>query len=204
MAASYQVVLRAMEEGMEEVMGTPMVMIFVPANTREAEKTGDAIQILQDAIQILQDACGGRDSDKLQKALCLIQVPCAKGAALALENIIEVTARCDAASGALGAVKAAERTTRDLVVLRCLASYGGATGFVPDDPWGRHAMLDAAELAFGHALSRDLKAALCLSFHKLIPATMRPATAKAKAKARPAMAKAKAKAKARPARPATA
>ena len=193
MAASYQVVLRAMEEGMEEVMVTPMVMIIVPANTREAEKKDDAIRILQDAIQILQP---GRDSGKLQKALCLIQVPCAKGAALALKHVMEVAARCDDDS-ALGAVKAAERTTRDLVVLRCLASYGGATGFVPDDPWDRHLMLDAAELAFGHALSRDLKAALCLAFSK-----MRPATAKAKAKARPATAKAKAKA--RPARPATA
>ena len=86
--------------------------------------------------------------------------------------------------------------------MRCLASYGGATGFVPDDPWDRRAMLDAAELAFGHPLSRDLKAALCLAFHKMRPATVRPATAKAKAKARPATAKAKAKA--RPARPATA
>ena len=196
MAASYPVVLRAMEEGMEEVMVTPMVMIIVPANTREAEKKGDAIRILQDAIQILQP---GQDSGKLQKALCFIQVPCAKGAALALEHIMEVAARCDDDS-ALGAVKAAERTTRDLVVLRCLASYGGATGFVPDDPWGRHAMLDAAELAFGHALSRDLKAALCLAFHKLRPPTFLPcAKAKAKAKARPATAKAKAKA-----RPATA
>ena len=199
MAASYPVVLRAMEEGMEEVMVTPMVMIIVPANTREAEKKGDAIRILQDAIQILQP---GQDSGKLQKALCLIQVPCAKGAALALKNIMEVAARCDDDS-ALGAVKAAERTTRDLVVLRCLASYGGATGFVPDDPWDRHAMLDAAELAFGHALSRDLKAALCLAFHKLRPPTAAAkAKAKAKAKARPATAKAKAKA--RPARPATA
>ena len=203
MAASYPVVLRAMEEGMEEVMVTPMVMIIVPANTREAEKKGDAIRILQAAIEILQNACGGRDSDKLQKALCLIQVPCAKGAALALENIIEVTARCDDA-GALGAVKAAERTTRDLVVLRCLASFGGATGFVPDDPWDRHAMLDAAELAFGHPLSRDLASALCLAFHKLRPATVRPATGPPRSRPRRAMVKAKAKAKARPARPATA
>ena len=86
--------------------------------------------------------------------------------------------------------------------MRCLASFGGATGFVPDDPWDRHAMLDAAELAFGHPLSRDLKAGLCLSFHKLRPATVRPATASARP--RRAMAKAKAKANARPARPATA
>ena len=215
MAASYPVVLRAMEEGMEEVMGTPMVMIFVPANTREAEKTGDAIQILQDAIQILQDATREAEKTedaiqilqdacrKLQKARSLIQVPCAKGAALALENIIEVTARCDDA-GALGAVKAAERTTRDVVVLRCLASFGGATGFVPDDPWDRHAMLDAAELAFGHALSRDLKAALCLAFHKLRPPTAFLGPGPPRSRPRRAMVKAKAKAKARPARPATA
>ena len=179
------------------------------ANTREAEKTGDAIQILQDAtreaektedaIQILQDACR-----KLQKARSLIQVPCAKGAALALENIMEVTARCDDASDALGAVKAAERTTRDLVVLRCLASFGGATGFVPDDPWDRHAMLDAAELAFGHALSRDLKAALCLAFHKLRPPTAFLGPGPPRSRPRRAMVKAKAKAKARPGRPATA
>ena len=173
MAASYPVVLRAMKEGMEEVMVTPMVMIIVPANTREAEKKGDAIRILQDAIQILQP---GRDTGKLQKALCLIQVPCAKGAALALKNIMEVAARCDDAN-ALGAVKAAERTTRDVVVMRCQPQ---------DAPRHRHAMLDAAELAFGHPLSRDLKAALCLAFHKMRPATVRPATAKAKAKARPA------------------
>ena len=202
MAASYPVVLRAMEEGMEEVMGTPMVMIIVPANTREAEKKGDAIRILQDAIHILQDACGGRDSDKLQKALCLIQVPCAKGAALALKNIMEVAARCDDAD-ALGAVKAAERTTRDVVVLRCHASvnvWALPWDVVPQDgPWDSERMLDAAELAFGHPLSRDLKAALCLSFHKLRPATVRPAKAKAKANARPAMAKANAKAEARPA-----
>ena len=203
MAASYPVVLRAMEEGMEEVMGTPMVMIFVPANTREAEKTGDAIQILQDAIQILQDATREAEKTedaiqilqdacrKLQKALSLIQVPCAKGAALALENIIEVTARCDDA-GALGAVKAAERTTRDVVVLRCHASvnvWALPWDVVPqDDPWDSERMLDAAEMAFGHELSRDLKAASCLAFSK-----MRPATAKAKAKARPATAKAKAR-----------
>ena len=183
MAASYQVVLRAMV--------TPMVMIIVPANTREAEKKGDAIRILQAAIEILQNACGGRDSDKLQKALCLIQVPCAKGAALALKNIMEVAARCDDAD-ALGAVKAAERTTRDVVVLRCHASvnvWALPWDVVPqDDPWDSERMLDAAELAFGHELSRDLKAALCLAFSK-----MRPATAKAKAKARPATAKAKAR-----------
>ena len=177
-----------------------MVMFIVPANTREVEKKEDAIRILQDAIEILQDAI---EIIQLRMAISLMNVPCTKGAALALKNIMEVAARCDDAD-ALGAVKAAERTTRDVVVLRCLASFGGATGFVPDDPWDRHAMLDAAELAFGHPLSRDLKAALCLSFHKLRPATVRPATAKAKAKARPAMAKAKAKAKARPARPATA
>ena len=200
MAASYQVVLRAMEEGMEEVMVTPMVMIIVPANTREAEKKGDAIRILQDAIQILQP---GQDSGKLQKALCFIQVPCAKGAALALKNIMEVAARCDDDS-ALGAVKAAERTTRDVVVLRCLASFGGATGVVPDDPWDRHAMLDAAELAFGHALSRDLKAALCLAFHKLRPPTFLPRPGPPRPRPRRGPATAKAKAKARPARPATA
>ena len=185
-----------------------MVMIIVPANTREAEKTGDAIRILQDAIQILQDACGGRDSDKLQKALCLIQVPCAKGAALALKNIMEVTARCDDASDALGAVKAAERTTRDVVVLRCHASvnvWALPWDVVPqDDPWDSERMLDAAELAFGHALSRDLKAALCLAFHKLRPPTAFLGPGPPRSRPRRAMVKAKAKAKARPARPATA
>ena len=173
-----------------------MVMFIVPANTREVEKKEYAIRILQGAIEILQDAV---EIIQLEMAISLMNVPNTKGAALALKNIMEVAAKLPNDADPLGAVKAAERTTRDVVVLRCLASFGGATGFVPDDPWDRHAMLDAAELAFGHPLSRDLKAALCLSFHKLRPATVRPATAKAKAKARPAMAKAKAKAKARPA-----
>ena len=137
----------------------------------------------------------------------MTQVPCAKGAALALKNIMEVAARCDDDS-ALGAVKAAERTTRDLVVLRCLASYGGATGFVPDDPWDRRAMLDAAELAFGHPLSRDLASALCLAFHKLRPPEAHQGQAQGVGPPRPrprrGPATAKAEAKARPARPATA
>ena len=172
MAASYPMVLRAMQEGMEEVMGTPMVMNIVPANTREVEKKEDAIRILQDAIEILQDAI---EIIQLRMAICLIQVPCTKGAALALKNIMEVAAELPNDADALGAVKAAERTTRDVVVLRCHAPVNAG-----DDPWDRHAMLDAAELAFGHALSRDLKAVLCLAFHKMMPAT---AKARAKAKA---------------------
>ena len=135
----------------------------------------------------------------------MIQVPCAKGAALALKNIMEVAARCDDAD-ALGAVKAAERTTRDVVVLRCHASvnvWALPWDVVPqDDPWDSERMLDAAELAFGHPLSRDLASALLLAFHKLRPATVRPATGPPRSRPRRAMVKAKAKA--RPARPATA
>ena len=144
-----------------------VALCLLPDTPRAAEDTQDAIDILTDAIVILQDAQDARGSDALKKARCLLQVPCAKGAALALNNILEVIARWDVAD-ALGAVKAAERTVRDVVVLRCLSQA---------EPWDRPAFIANAAEAFCRPLrleagelcseDRERKALLSLSFHKL-------------------------------------
>ena len=82
--------------------------------------------------------------------------PCAKSGASALIAIGDVAQRCDKA--ALGAVKAAERAVRDVVVLRCQSQ---------DNPGDRFAFILNAEEAFGQPLGRELRAVLSIAFHKL-------------------------------------
>ena len=76
-----------------------------------AEKTRYAIWSLEAAEE------GGGDA--LGEARRLLEAPCAKCAASALMAIDDVAKSRD--TGALGAVKAAERAVRGVVVLRCLS-----------------------------------------------------------------------------------
>ena len=130
----------------------------------EAEKTRDAIQSLRTALGALggrlrqggfRDKCGG---DLVKDALYLLEFgwPSPKNAANALIMIGYVADSCD--EEAAGAVKAAERAVRDVVVLRCRSQA---------DPGDRGAFLNAAVEAFGRPLERELEACLILAFHKL-------------------------------------
>ena len=147
-----------------------------------AEKTRDAIQSLGTAL----GAWGGRGyrdelgGDALREARSLLERSpwTAKSAFSALIKIGEVAETCD--EEALGAVKAAERAVRDVVVLRCCPQA---------EPANRGAFLEAAEEAFGSPLDRELQAVLLLAYHKI-------ARCQAQAKAE---AKTEAKAKANPA-----
>ena len=69
--------------------------------------------------------------------------------------IADAAKSCD--KEALGAVKAAERAVRDVVVVRCRSRA---------EPGDRGAFLEAAEEAFGRPLDRELRAVLLLAYHK--------------------------------------
>jgi len=107
---------------------------------------------------------GGREAwggDCLREARHLLEAPSAESAASALIMIGDVSRSCDVE--AIGAVKAAERAVRDVVVLRCRSQA---------DPGNREDFLDAAEEAFGRrglGLERELQACLLLAYHKLRP-----------------------------------
>ena len=142
----------------------------------ESEKTREAIQSLGTALE----AWGGRGArgyreelggDALREARSLLERSpwTAKSAFSALIKIGEVAETCD--EEALGAVKAAERAVRDVVVLRCRHQ---------DQPTDRSAFLAAAVEAFGGPLGPELKSVLLLAHHKIFKAE-----AKAKAKAAP-------------------
>ena len=103
-----------------------------------------------------REAWGG---DRLREALRLLEAPSAKSAASALILIGDVSRSCD--QDALGAVKAAERAARDVVVLRCRSQA---------DPGNREEFLLAAEEAFGRRVwGRDTERQACLklAYHKL-------------------------------------
>ena len=128
---------------------------------READKTEDAIRLL-----VAAEGAGG--GDELGEARGLLQTPCAQSAANALIAIGHVATNCDAET--LGAVKAAERAVRDVVVLRCCAPGGG----VLDVDEG--AFLEAAEVAFNKPLrggfmmgkeDQDLRSVLLMAYYKL-------------------------------------
>ena len=133
----------------------------------EAEKTRDAIQSLRTAL----GALGGRltqggfrdkwSGDFLREAIYLLELdwPSAKNAARALIMIGCVADSCD--EEAEGAVKAAQRAVRDVVVLRC-CSVSEARNL--------ETFILAAEEAFGRGgepLYRELQSLLLLAYHKL-------------------------------------
>ena len=133
----------------------------------EAEKTRDAIQSLRTAL----GALGGRLSqggfrdklgfDFLREAIYLLELdwPSAKNAANALIMIGYVADSCD--EEAEGAVKAAQRAVRDVVVLRCCSV---------SEARNRETFILAAEEAFGRRgepLDHELNAVLLLAYHKL-------------------------------------
>ena len=133
----------------------------------EAEKTRDAIQSLRTALGAL--GCrliqgGFREKwgfDFLREAIYLLELdwPSAKNAARAHTMIGCVADSCD--EEAEGAVKAAQRAVRDVVVLRCRSV---------SEPRDREAFILAAEEAFGRRgepLNRELQALLILAFHEL-------------------------------------
>ena len=100
-----------------------------------------------------REAWGG---DCLREALRLLEAPSAKSAASSLILFGDVSQSCD--QDALGAVKAAKKAVRDVVVLRCCCQVGTVD---------RSAFLEAAEEAFGSGLDRELRAQLLLAFHKI-------------------------------------
>ena len=125
---------------------------------READKTEDAIRLL-----VAAEGAGG--GDELGEARGLLQTPCAQSAAIALLAIGHAATICG--DEARGAVHAAERAVRDVVVLRCCA------GRRPRDV-DRGAFLEAAEAVFERPLhgavgdaDRLLGATLLLAHHKL-------------------------------------
>ena len=105
----------------------------------------------------------------LGEARGLLQMPCAQSAANALIAIGHFRTNCD--DEALGAVKAAERAVRGVVVLRCCAPGG-----VRDCDVARSALIEAAEVTFDRPLSarflgyadRELRSVLLLAYHKLL------------------------------------
>ena len=129
-----------------------------PEIPRDADKTRDAIRLLVAA----EEAGGG---DALGEARGLLQTPCAQSAANALIAIGNVATNCD--DEALGAVKAAERAVRGVVVLRvCAPREIGWEAFLEaaEEVFGRRFRGDGRELAVG---DRALRSQLLLAFHKL-------------------------------------
>ena len=133
----------------------------------EAEKTRDAVQSLQTALE----AFGGRliqgsyreklGFDFLKEAIYLLELerPSANNVARAHTMIGCVADSCD--KEAEGAVKAAQRAVRDVIVLRCCSV---------SEPRDREAFILAAEEAFGRRgepLDHELRAVLLLAYHKL-------------------------------------
>ena len=146
-----------------------------------AEKTRDAILSLGTALEAWggRGARGYRDElggDALREARSLLeQCPwTAQSACSALIKTSDVAQACD--EEAEGAVRAAERAVRDVVVLRCQSQ---------DNPGDRFAFILNAEEAFGQPLGRELKATLSIAFVK-IARYQAEAKAKAKTKATPA------------------
>ena len=135
-------------------------MRWAPGTPREAERT----QYAFDALVRAEEAGGG---DALGESRGLLQTPCAQSAASALIAIGHVATTCG--DEALGAVKAAERAVRDVVVLRCCAPGGGVLAVDQD------AFLVAVEVAFAMPLcgdflgdaDRELRAVLLLAYRKL-------------------------------------
>ena len=133
----------------------------------EAEKTRDAVQSLRTAL----GALGGRliqggfrekwGFDFLKEAIYLLELdwPSAKNAARAHTMIGCVADSCD--KEAEGAVKAAQRAVRDVIVLRCCSV---------SEPRDREAFILAAEEAFGRRgepLDDELQAHLLQAYYKL-------------------------------------
>ena len=136
-----------------------------------AEKMWDALGYLEDALEAWggRGGRGGREDwggDTLKEARRLLEKPGAKSAANALIAIGEVAKSCD--EEAVGAVKAAERAVRDVVVLRCCAPGDVRTISHGD-------ILQDLEAAFDRPLQGDflpradqeLRACMLLAFHKL-------------------------------------
>ena len=133
----------------------------------EEEKTRHAIQSLRTALGALggrlgqggfRDKWGG---DIIRETIKLLELdwPSAKNAANAHIMIGYVADSCD--EEAEGAVKAAQRAVRDVVVLRCCSV---------SEARNRETFILAAEEAFGRRgepLDRELRAVLLLAYHKL-------------------------------------
>ena len=133
----------------------------------EEEKTRGAIQSLRTALGALGGSLrqgGFRDKwggDILREALYLLEFdwPSAKNAANAHMMIGYVADSCD--EEAEGAVKAAQRAVRDVVVLRCCSV---------SEARNRGTFILAAEEAFGRRgepLDDELQAHLLQAYYKL-------------------------------------
>ena len=130
------------------------------AAPEEPWAAGKRRQRTRDAIRFLEAA--GVTVGEVR----LLGAPCAKSVASAFIASGDVAQRCDGA--ALGAVKAAERAVRDVVVLRCRSQA---------DPWDQPAFIANAAEALGRpyrspsvdlcAEDRELRAVLTLAFLKL-------------------------------------
>ena len=133
----------------------------------DAEKTRDAVQSLRTALE----AFGGRliqgsfreklGFDFLKEAIYLLELerPSANNVARAHTMIGCVADSCD--KEAEGAVKAAQRAVRDVIVLRCCSV---------SEARNPETFILAAEEAFGRGgepLGRELQTLLLLAYHKL-------------------------------------
>ena len=119
------------------------------AKNEAEEKTREAIKALQSA----EEAGGG---EALGEARRLLEASCTKSAASAVMVVADVAKNCE--KEVRCAVKAAERTVRDVLVMRCRCQA------VPGD---KDSFLETVEQAFGRPLDQKLKAVVLLSYHKI-------------------------------------
>ena len=126
-------------------------------------KIADALKAMDVAVSTV--SAGGDDASSLLQARRLLAADgvggwrMADGVETTVEALVEahLAVRDVANRCGLGAVKAAERATRDAVVLRLQSSAR---------PSDRAFFLAAAEAAFGNAWGRELRSVLLLA-HKL-------------------------------------
>ena len=127
-----------------------------PAAARiEAGETPPGEAEALDASRALEVAEAANGDARLGEARRLLDSPGAQSAAVALTTVTAAAADC--APEAIGAIKAAERAVRDVVVLRLARAQPGDRG----------AFLETAEEAFGGPLDEERKAVLLLAYHKM-------------------------------------
>ena len=127
-----------------------------PAAARiEAGETPPGEAEALDASRALEVAEAANGDARLGEARRLLDSPGAQSAAVALTTVTAAAADC--APEAIGAIKAAERAVRDVVVLRLARAQPGDRG----------AFLETAEEVFGGPLDEERQARLLLAYHKM-------------------------------------
>ena len=109
----------------------------------------------QRALDVAKDS--GVSTAIIEDARRLLEKPDPSHAAQAIVEIVNVRQKCSQ-EFQMQAMKAAERTLRDVLVVRCHSRV------TPDD---RAAFIAVAEEAFGAEWSREHRSQTMLSFHKV-------------------------------------